>query len=183
MPQRSKAHSFGRAQLSQGDWGRSPQQAMEGQRPEARRAPSGGDISPLPCKEKSKTTKTKQQIKQRKEKMQKQIKTTATKTAKLILLLSTTLSVACTSMHKRDERLVQNIEMQNAVIESTKADRATSVVQEEIQKSETLKESEERLVKALDALLAANNTVLGKMKPTNKQECNNGQNEGDDNEQ
>jgi hypothetical protein len=75
------------------------------------------------------------------------------------------------------------MEMQNAVIEAAKADRTSTEVQAEVEKSDVLKEAESRLVKALDALKDANNTVLAKIKPNEKKECAHGKNEGDSDEQ
>jgi hypothetical protein len=75
------------------------------------------------------------------------------------------------------------MDMQNAVIEAAKADRSSSEVQAEVEKSEVLKEAEGRLVKALDALKDANETVLEKIKPTEKKECAQKQNEGEGDEE
>ena len=115
--------------------------------------------------------------------MKQKTKGTATIISQLSTLALLSVTMACTTTKTRDERLTQNMEMQNAVIEAAKADRSSNEVQAEVQKSDVLKEAEGRLGKALDALKDANNTVLGKMKQVEKKECANGKDQGDDDEQ
>ena len=105
---------------------------------------------------------------------------TVTQLSTLAILLTT---MACTTTHTRDERLVENMELQNAVIEAAKADRQAPEVQAELQKSDVLKDAEGKLKKALDALKDANNTVIAKIKPNEKKECANGKDKGADDEQ
>lgn len=101
----------------------------------------------------------------------------------LLALAIISTATACSTTHTRDERITENMEMQNAVIEAAKADRNSTEVQAEVQKSDVLKEAERRLGKALDALKDANNTVLAKIKPNEKKECVHGKDEGDSDEQ
>ena len=110
-------------------------------------------------------------------------KNTARTTKQLLTLAILSTTMACSTTHTRDERITENMEMQNAVIEAAKADRNSTEVQAEVQKSDVLKEAEGRLGKALDALKDANNTVLAKIKPVEKKECANGKDQGDGDEQ
>ncbi len=110
-------------------------------------------------------------------------KNAATIAKKLTTLTLITTAMACTSTRQRDEHITQNMEIQNAVIEAAKADRASTEVQAEVEKSDALKEAESRLMKTLDALKDANNTVLAKMKPEEKSECAREKDDGDDYEQ
>jgi hypothetical protein len=119
----------------------------------------------------------------RKEKMKPKSKNTARTTTQLLTLAILSTTMACATTHTRDERLVENMEMQNAVIEAAKADRTAPDVQTEIEKSDVLKEAEAKLGKALDALKDANKTVIAKIKPTDKKECADGKDQGDDDEQ
>lgn len=115
--------------------------------------------------------------------MNKKTKSVASNLKHLTILTLITSTIACTSTRPRDERITQNMEMQNAVIEAAKADRTSTEVQAEVEKSGVLKEAESRLVKALDALKDANETVLAKIKPTEKNECAHKQNEGEGDEE
>lgn len=106
------------------------------------------------------------------------------KTANALLAIASLLIIAgCTTTKHRDDRLVENLEKQNAVIDAAETDRQTSEVQAEIQKSEVLQQAEERLLKALVAVKGANQTVISKLKPETKKECEHGKDEGADDEQ
>ncbi len=113
-----------------------------------------------------------------------------TKTGKKHRTLKQTLTAAiaisligCSTTKHRDERLTENLEKQNAVIDSAKADRQSEEIKAEVEKSEVLKEAESRLNNALLALKNANETVISKMKPEAKTECHHKQNQGEDDEQ
>ena len=104
--------------------------------------------------------------------------------AKLIsTFLTISMLTACATTNTRDERLLENLEKQNAVIDATVTDRSSDEIKAELENSEALKEAEVRLQKALVAVKDANTTVIQKMKPTDKKECAHGQDEGDGDEQ
>ncbi|MGE3680978.1 MAG: hypothetical protein AB7G93_04570 [Bdellovibrionales bacterium] len=91
--------------------------------------------------------------------------------------------IGCSTTKHRDERLTENLEKQNAVIDAAQAERVTDEVKTEIEKSEILKEAETRLSKALTAIKNANQTVISKMKPEDKDNCNHEQAKGEDDEE
>jgi hypothetical protein len=113
-----------------------------------------------------------------------------TKTGKKHRTLKQTLTAAiaisligCSTTKHRDERLTENLEKQNAVIDSAKADRESEEIKAEIEKSEVLKEAEIRLTKAMFALKSANEIVISKMKPEATNECRHEQNKGENDEE
>ena len=94
-----------------------------------------------------------------------------------------TIVTACTTAKTRDQHIVENLELQNAVIDAARADREAPEVKQEVEKSEALKEAEVKLSRALDSLKAANGTVVSKIKPDQKNECRNINKDGDADEQ
>ncbi len=106
-----------------------------------------------------------------------------THTPKLALLTSILLiASACSTTKHRDERLVANLEKQNAVIDAATSDRESTEVKAEVEKSEALVDAEVRLKHALEAVKNANDTVIAKLKPETKKECKH-EDEGDSDEQ
>lgn len=101
------------------------------------------------------------------------------------LLISTSLIAltACSTTKHRDERLIENLEKQNAVIDAATADRQSDEIKAELEKNEVLKAAEVRLVNALTAVKVSNEIVMSKMKPETKKECADGKDEGADDEQ
>lgn len=111
---------------------------------------------------------------------------TKNKQSKLTKIIGTALVFAligCSTTKHRDERLTENLEKQNAVIDAAQAERATDEVKTEIEKSEVLKEAEARLSKALTAVKNANQTVISKMKPEAKDDCKHEQTKGEEDEE
>ncbi len=100
----------------------------------------------------------------------------------LPIIALTLLLTSCATTKARDEQLIENLEKQNAVLDSAQADREAPEVKAEIEASETLKEAEKRLSDAITAVKKANQTVISKIKPQDKKECPKNENEGDDNE-
>ena len=106
------------------------------------------------------------------------------KTLKATLTLASLIIItACSTTKHRDDRLIENLEKQNAVIDAAESERQSSEVQTELQKSEVLLQAEARLVNALGAVKKANAVVISKMKPETKKECEHGKDEGPDDEQ
>ncbi len=112
--------------------------------------------------------------------MQTKINKTNKALTKTISLTSLLLIIGCSTTKHRDTRLLENLEKQNAVLDAMENDRQSTEVQAELQKSEVLLQAEVRLTKALGAVKSANQTVILKMKPEIKKECEHGQNEGAD---
>lgn len=111
---------------------------------------------------------------------------TKNKQSTLTKIIGTALAFAligCSTTKHRDERLTENLEKQNAVIDAAKAERATEEVKTEIEKSEVLKEAEARLSKALTAVKNANQTVISKMKPKANDDCKHEQTKGEEDEE
>ncbi len=94
----------------------------------------------------------------------------------------TLMLTSCASTKARDERLIENLEKQNAVLDAAQADREVPEVKAQIESNDTLKEAEKRLTDAMAAVKKANQTVISKIKPKDKTECPNNETEGDDNE-
>ena len=91
--------------------------------------------------------------------------------------------IGCSTTKHRDERITENLEKQNAVIDAAQAERETEEVKIEIEKSAVLKEAEARLSKALTAVKDANQIVISKMKPEANKGCKHEQTKGEEDEE
>ena len=133
----------------------------------------------LPCKAKTHINSSTQKSTKERNPMQLKNQKHSTTIKTVPALLTAILLTSCSSLKARDQRLVENLEKQNAVIDAAQADREAPEIKAEIEKSEALKEAEVRLVKALGAVKSSNETVISKIKPDTKKECSDGEDEGD----
>ena len=105
--------------------------------------------------------------------------------SKSTILLTTTLILlsACATNKKRDNKIVESLELQNAIIDATIVERSNYDFPEGVKKVAEYSSHESKLKKVLRSIQHSNEAVIEKLKPTKKKGMKCGQNEGTRHEQ